>query len=305
MNESGPLVYIVIVNYNGWKDTLECLSSLGYLTYPRVGIVVIDNASSDNSETLIREHDSSVTLLQSGSNLGYASGNNLGIRYALKNGADYVWLLNNDTVVDTQALDHLVQRMQQDPKVGMCGSTLLYYHKRDTIQVLAGATYNQWLGISSHLGKDELLSCLHDPQAIEQQLDYIIGASMLVSRTFLEEVGLMNEAYFLYYEEIDWATRAKGKFTLGYAPASIIYHKEGASVGTTKLAMSKLKRLRSEYYGLRSRLLFTRSYFPVALPSVYLGILLMFVTRAAKGEWARVKTLAEALWLLLTNKRPA
>ncbi len=300
-----PRVAIILVNYNGCQDTLECLRSLDKLTYPAFNVIVVDNASSDHSETMIRQHYPTITVLQSGSNVGYAGGNNLGIRRALDQGADYIWLLNNDTVVDPEALSHLVQRMQQNPKIGMCGSTLLYYHQRDTVQVLGGATYNKWLGISSHLGMNEPATLVHDSLEVERQLAYIIGASLLVSRTFLETVGLMNEAYFLYFEEIDWATRAKGRFTLGYAAQSIVYHKEGASVGTTKLAMPKLKRLRSEYYSLRSRLLFTRSYFPEALPSVCLGIVLMAVTRATKGEWARVKNLGEAVWLLLIGKRPA
>jgi GT2 family glycosyltransferase len=300
-----PFVSIVIVNYNGCNDTLECLGSLKELAYPNFDVIVVDNASSDNSATTIRQSYPTLTLLQSGQNLGYAGGNNLGIKQALNDGADYIWLLNNDTVVHPHALTHLVERMQQDPGVGMCGSTLLYYHKRDTVQVLAGATYNKWLGISSHLGEQSPAAIVHDARQIENQLAYVIGASMLVSRSFLEKIGLMNEAYFLYYEEIDWATRARGVFTLGYAPQSIIYHKEGASVGTTKQAVPKLKRLRSEYYGLRSRLLFTRTYFPTALPSVYLGIILMALTRSLKGEWSRVKNLGQVVWLLLVGKRPA
>jgi GT2 family glycosyltransferase len=244
-----PLVYIVILNFNGWQDTLECLASLKQLAYPRFQTVVVDNASSNNSEEMIRQHYPTITLIQSGKNLGFAGGNNLGIRYALEKQADYIWLLNNDTVVETRALTHLVQRMQAKPLAGMCGSTLRYYDRREVVQVLGGATYNRWLGIQKPIGEGESANVIHNSDEIEAQLDYVIGASLLVSRSFIEKIGYLNEDYFLYYEEIDWATRARGQFTLTYAPQSIVYHKEGATIGTTKSLVSSARSLAYSVHG--------------------------------------------------------
>ncbi|MGL4610998.1 MAG: glycosyltransferase family 2 protein [Trueperaceae bacterium] len=299
-----PLVYIIIVNYNGWKDTVECLTSLTRLTYSHFNVVVVDNDSSDNSETIIRQHFPDRTMLQSGKNLGFAGGNNLGIRYAIQKNTDYVWLLNNDTVVDPESLSYLVKRMQEKPSAGMCGSRLLYYDRKEIVQVLGGSTYNKWLGVQKPIGEGESADIIHTPNEIEAQLSYIIGASLLVSRALIETIGYMNEDYFLYYEEIDWSIRAKDKYTLAYAPQSVVYHKEGSTIGTTKSQIPSAKRLRSEFYSLRSRLIFTRNHFPEALPTVYVGIFLMFAKRVLRGEWVRIKTLGQAVSLLLKGQKP-
>ena len=286
-------VYIILVNWNGWQDTIECLESLLLLESPEFRIVVCDNGSSDNSLQEIKNWadcrkiqyaeyqrieaeeggslsaDPVLTLIRNGENLGFAGGNNVGLRYALARGdAGYCWLLNNDTVVAPDSLTHMVTRMQQQPTAGICGSTILLYHDRQWIQALGGGHYCRWIGLPWHYGRFSTWGTAINTKRAESWMNYVEGASMLVSRQFLDEVGLLCEDYFLYFEEADWAIRSEGRFKLAYAPDSIIYHKVGNSVGTSSNP-AKMSYL-SDYYNIRNRLLFTRRFYPAALPTVYL-----------------------------------
>ena len=283
-----PLVYIVILNWNGWRDTLECLTSLEALTYDHYEIVVVDNASTDGSRERIRTVYPNLTLIQSGANLGFAGGNNVGVKHALLHDADFVWLLNNDTVVEKGALSQLVARAQSDPDIGMCGSTLIYYHNRDVVQAYGGGTYNKWLGLTKRLGHGSSRAEPVNAAEVERKLDYIEASSLLVSRVFLDRVGLMEETYFLYYEEIDWVTRARGQFKLGYAKDSVVYHKEGSSTGASDYATSP-KSWTADYYSVRNRLLITRRFFPLALPTLYLSLTGVVVNRVRRRQWGRVQ----------------
>lgn len=296
-----PLVAVVIVNWNGWQDTLACLDSLQHLNYKNHVVIIVDNASTDDSVQRIQSAYPYTEIIQSITNLGFAGGNNLGIERALELQAEYVWLLNNDTEVDAFALHHLVERMMQNPRIGMCGSTLVYHHDRQQHQGLAGARYNRWRGLGHIIGQYSPVTQPLSQQEVERQLDYIIGASLLVSCQCIREIGLLAEDYFLYYEEIDWAERCRGKYTLGYAPGSIVYHKEGKSIGSSHIE-DKAKRLRSEYYMIRSRLRFTRKFFPYASLTVMLNILLTIVIRLLRLQWGRAVTLSHAFWLTLTQR---
>jgi GT2 family glycosyltransferase len=305
-------VYIILVNWNGWRDTLECLESLLLLDYPDFRIVVCDNGSTDESPHLIKtwaEHravgfseyprveaesggdldaDPVLTLIRNDENLGFAGGNNVGLRHVLaRDGADYCWLLNNDTVVESDALAHLVSRMQQQPLVGVCGSTIRLYHNRDRIQALGGGHYYRWIGLPWHYGRFTLWPGRIDRQErAESRMNYVEGASMLVSRHFLLEVGLLCEDYFLYFEEADWALRAKGRFKLGYAPRSAVYHKVGGSIGTS--SNPARKSFVCDFYNIRNRILFARRHYPATLPTIYLVLLGEVLLRALCGKWDRI-----------------
>lgn len=322
------LVYIVVLNWNGWKDTLECLESLFRLEYPRFRVVVCDNGSSDNSveyigawaegrlclwreescplrdlsrppvvkpiryrELSISDVKSEVSLtektplilIRNEENLGFAGGNNVGLRFALADrDTRYVWLLNNDTVVDARALCRLVERMEERPDAGICGSTILFFDRPDIVQSLGGAVYNHRIGSNRHLGLHQNVRQSTVAEIVERQMDYVVGASMLVRRQFLETIGLMDERYFLYFEELDWATRGKGIFRLAYSAASIVYHKEGASAGTS--SAKKGKSPLSDFYSIRNRIVFTKKFYPWALPMVYAGIFLAFLNRVRRGQ---------------------
>lgn len=301
------LVCIILVNWNGWRDTQECLASLQIIPGKKHRVVVCDNGSTDDSVQQIavwaQEHciackqydradaekgedcsvDPWLTVIRSDENLGFAGGNNLGLRYGLaQDRFDYFWLLNNDTVVKPDSLTYLVERMRQDPAIGICGSTILNYTKRDKILALGGGRYISWLGIPWHHGRFYQYAPDIDRKRAEKRMNYVEGASMLVSRRFLEQVGLMYEEYFLYFEELDWALRGKERFRLGYAPDSIVYHKVGASIGTS--SNPARKSLVCDYYNIRNRIRFTRQHCPSALLTVYLVLLLEALVRILCGK---------------------
>lgn len=292
---TSPKVFIILVNWNGWKDTVECLHSLKELDYSDYSVIVVDNGSTDRSVNEIEYRFPDITLIKNKENRGFAGGNNVGITYALERDADYVWLLNNDTVVDRQALSHLVERMEEDDHTGICGSRLIYYHQRDTIQVLAGGSYNKWLATTDNFGQHQSVNATFDRQMIEEELDFIIGASMLVSREFLEEVGLLCEDYFLYYEEIDWGIRAAPHFSLGFAPKSIVYHKEGASTKATNLRKDDKSRL-SDYYLVKNRFKLTWKFYPYLMPLMYLTTVWTIVNRMRRGQWDRIPMILKLMF---------
>ncbi|WP_245555008.1 glycosyltransferase [Geopsychrobacter electrodiphilus] len=234
---------------------------------------------------------SELILIRTGANLGFAGGNNVGLRYVLaRDDFDYVWLLNNDTVVNSDALSYMVERMHGKPDAGICGSTLLYYDHPEKVQALGGGYYCKWIGLPWHQGRLQRAELKRNRDRAERWMNYIVGASMLVSRKFLRDIGLMCEDYFLYFEETDWALRAEGKFSLVYAPESVVYHKVGASIGTSSLPNKK--SLACDYYSARNRLLFTRRFFPEAIVTVWLCLFGAVLTRLLFGRIARAKMFA-------------
>jgi GT2 family glycosyltransferase len=225
-----------------------------------VAFVSIDASEASKKR---RSPDDRLVLIETGANLGFAGGNNVGIRYALARGdCDYVWLLNNDTVVEPDSLSAMVRMAEADPKLGICGSQLRSYALPHEIQTLGGRRYSRWSGRTWPLQELTTPRVSTTPGAP----DYVEGASMLISRRCLEAVGLLEESYFLYYEELDLTARARPAFHFGYSPESVVYHKEGASIGSAHV---KTKRsVLSDYYQARNRIVFSRRYHLWFLPSV-------------------------------------
>lgn len=237
--------WIIILNWNGLSDTVECVRSCLELEYAPYEIVIVDNGSADGSETVLRETFPEVKVIQTGRNLGYAGGNNAGIRHAVMEGADYIWLLNNDTVAHPRALDALVGQAKQDPSIGIVGSKICCYADRSRL-LYAGGRVDMGTGVTEHIGYGRIDDGSFDQTA---ETDYITGCSLLVKREVIENIGLMNEDYFLYFEETEWCVQAqRSGYRLIYAPQSVVYHKESATV--RKFAGAML------YYLVRNRLLF-------------------------------------------------
>lgn len=264
------LVHVVIVNWNGWADTVECLESLYRLDREDVSIAVCDNGSTDGSVGRLAEwlagHPGPVTIVENGTNLGFAGGCNAGIARALSDpGCHYVWLLNNDTVVAQGALTALVALMEAEPDIAICGSTLLFHHRPELVQGLGG-WFSPWIGRGGHLGHNCTADDLPDRAAIEAQLDYVIGASMLVRRAVFERTSGLREDYFLYYEELDLARRLVSGERQAWAPASLVYHKEGRSIGTASQGRPSDT---SRYYLQVNLLRFYRRHYPWLLPIAF------------------------------------
>src|SRR3990172_8028667 len=223
-----PIVYIVILNWNRLDDTLECIESISTLYYPNFKIIVVDNGSKENSPDIINEKYKDVILIKNKENLGFAEGNNVGIRYALSKDAKYIWLLNNDTVVDQNALTAMIEIGESIPECGIMGSKIYYYDKPELIW-FAGATINWKKAISNHIGQNQKDSPQYD---ILHEMERVTGCSMLVKKEVCERIGLMDDSLFLYAEELDWCVRArKAGYKILYVPSSIIYHKVSISTG--------------------------------------------------------------------------
>lgn len=240
-----------------------------------------------------------LTVASTGGSKGFAAGNNVGMRHGLTRDYDYFWILNNDTVVEPTALVRLVARMQSDPEIGVCGSTLVFYARPDIVQAWGGGTYNPHSATSPLLGLGQPFppappaDALHVRSTLEASEFCIVGAAMFCSRTFLEKVGLMNEELYLYFEEIDWTLRMQPFFKNGYEPQSIVYHKHGGTMGGGKKGGGKKKPSRHRiYYMTLNRILFTRKHYPRSLPTVVAAILMQAARNALRGR------LAISSWIL-------
>ncbi len=216
-----------------------------------------------------------IVLVQTGRNGGFAAGNNVGLRYALAHGgARYVWLLNPDTVVDPDALTALVAAAEADPRAAMVGGKLLHYYQPDRVQAAAGGRVVRWSGRVRLVGDGLPDGPRWD---LPGPLDYVHGACLLARVEALRTVGLMDESFFMYYEETEWCLRAQQMgWRLGYAPRCRVWHKEGGGAGRRGPVQ--------EYHGLRSQLLFVRKRTPAVFPlavahSVYRSVLPKVIRR--------------------------
>ena len=311
---------VILVNWKRASDTCACISSLERTIDIDWCAVVCENGSPDDSATGLRdfliekytERKRStavprvfdyyaegnaiprVTLVLSPSNLGFAGGNNLAYHHAPADvKTEFIWFLNNDTEVEPETLSRMIDRMKQDTSIGICGSTLVYAHDRKTVQAFGGSAYHPFSGLVYQIGNGKTWPCTVDANSVEARMRYVSGASALVTSEFIDQVGLMCEDYFLYYEEIDWAERArKAGFRLGYAPKAVVFHKEGAVLGSGKSAH---RSMLAEYYAIQGKLAITRRFFPWALPTVYLFAFLQVLRRTMQGYWPRARMMAEVL----------
>lgn len=240
-----PKVILIIVCYNGVADTLECLDSLTRLTYPDVETVVVDNASTDGTVQTVRERFPVVHVLETGDNLGYAGGNNFGVRYALNTlGGDYTFLLNNDTTMEPDLLEPMVAYSESEQDAGIVGPLMCYYDTPETVWASGGKMSGR---ADSVLVDNERAVADISDQPCER--DFVIGCGILIRRDVWDAIGFFDERFFLYYEDSDLCFRAR---RAGYKnvtiPGARLYHKVSRSTG-----MDSVQTL---YYMRRNALLF-------------------------------------------------
>jgi GT2 family glycosyltransferase len=339
---------IVLLNYNGWRDTLACVDSLFASRTGFTQLIVCDNASPDGSLAELRRglaervarhaatwqrwhanahgaaldlaelskpqvdagatSNAALVLIDNQANLGFARGNNVGLRLAFRRpDLQWFWLLNNDTEVRPDTIASLMSAATRRPEVDLWGCTVIYHAHPDTVQALGGGALNPCTAESRHLGAFTPVADVraHDAafvQRIEREMDYPLGAAMLASRAWLSDVGLLGEQYFLYYEELDWALRGRARHALGYAAEAWVFHKEGASIGTAPSGGSPF----SVFHLHRSRLLFARLRLPRrTLPGVIARSLWQSVKMALKQQGPQARAAARGMWDGLTTPVPA
>ncbi|MFL7892995.1 MAG: glycosyltransferase family 2 protein [Anaerolineales bacterium] len=247
ITQNNPLVYVVILNWNNAEDTLACLESLQASDYNPFIPVVVDNGSSDGSVEKIRAAFPEVKRIELTSNLGYAEGNNAGIRLAMNSNADYVMILNNDTLVEPEMLAELVALAESNQQIGMIGPMMYCFQPSDTIFALG--SFVDW-----HRGETINRGMFQPSKNLEgnlkaEKVDFITGCGVLVSRKLLEEVGALDPIYYLNFEDADWGVRAQRQgFEIWYTPKAILWHKVSATLGQASP--------KNTYYMTRNALLF-------------------------------------------------
>lgn len=265
---SQPLVSIISINYDHPEVTCQMLDSLRKITYPNIEVIVVDNASPNDDPSIIPARYPEVKFIQLEKNLGFAGGNNVGIRQAR---GKYILLLNNDTEVTPDFLEPLVAKFENNPDIGVVSPKIKFHHTPDTLQFTVITPINKFTGRSKGLGfgvKDV------GQWEFDAETAYAHGAAMMVPRHVIEKVGLMAEIYFLYYEELDWCYRIRqAGYKIYYVHNSLVYHKE--SISTGKMSPTKI------YWMNRARLLYIRRN--VRQPILTLALMYQFLVAIPKN----------------------
>lgn len=232
------MVDIIILNYNGKEDTLECLESLQYLDYDNVRLTLVDNGSSDGTVDAVAAKYPEVNLIKSPENLRFAGGNNLALQNTIDENFDYALLLNNDTTVKSDFLNKLVEAAESDPAIGLAAGKMYYYDHPNTIW-FAGGKSNVHFAFMRHIGIGK-----EDDGSFDdiREVTFLNGACLLIKCDALKRIGLLDEEFFLYGEDLDFGIRAqKAGFKLHYQPDSIIWHKISKSTPPVKKLMYRYK----------------------------------------------------------------
>jgi GT2 family glycosyltransferase len=276
--EALPRVFCVIVNWNGRADTMACLETLMQQEYPRLHVVVVDNGSSDDSVERIRSGFPQVEVIETGRNLGFASGTNVGVRRALQQDAQFVWLLNNDTLAPPDTCSKLVARARQEPDAGAVGSVLYYMHDPARVQAWGGGNLKVWMGRTTHFLKPAKLG----------RHSYLTFASVLLRREALLRVGVLYEGFFMYWDDADFALRlTRAGYRLAVAEDTCVLHKEGGSA-------ERRSALIDRFY-VTAGMRFLKRHAAAPLLSMGLFLTLKLAKRLASGEWKN----AQAVFLAI------
>lgn len=294
------MVAAIILNWENWPPTLRCLDALRESEFPQLAIIACDNASRDDSQRQIRAwadrnsaqktgRDRWQLLTQPGRptrefrllcnpiNGGFSFGNNAGIRAALETGADFVWLLNNDAVPKPDALSALAQAAANAPKAGIIGSVILNLERPEELLAWGGGKINRWLGTARDVRRE----------TAPGRLDYITGASMLIRAQVFHDVGLLDEGFFLYWEDADFCVRARrAGWQFVVAPGAKILHEGSATVG---------RRGQERFYAA-SAVRMWRKHSRTPLVPILLGTTGRLAKRLLKGRWQAARVVLATSW---------
>ncbi|HEB62822.1 MAG TPA: glycosyltransferase family 2 protein [Bacteroidetes bacterium] len=292
MPSKDPFISIITINYNQLEVTCEMLDSISCLNYPNIEVIVVDNHSSNSPLEYLKNNYPWVKLIASPQNLGFAGGNNLGIKIAK---GDYLYFINNDTELLENSLNPLIELFEQKPSLGVVCPKICYYPAqgvvKDTIQYVGASQVSTLTARNKILGEGEI-----DKGQYKQAMKtaYAHGAAMLVSREVIDKVGMMPEEFFLYYEELDWSEQIRrAGFEIYVEPRAMIYHKESVSIGNA----SPFKT----FYLTRNRILFmrrNRSKLQFLLFSIFLFFITIpknIISFLLKGEFEHIKSFLKAI----------
>ncbi len=291
-----PLVSIITINYNQLEVTLDLLNSLRKISYSEIEIIVVDNASPTDNPDKIKEAYPEIQLIKSNKNLGFAGGNNLGIRQAK---GKYLFFINNDTIVPEKIIEPLVERLENNPEIGMVSPKIKFHWNPNLVQYAGYTKTNPYTIRNNSIGYHQTDGPQFDQPG---ETESIHGAAMMVPLEVIKKAGLMPEIYFLYYEEQDWVQMIKrAGYKIFYEPKSFILHKESVSTGKN----SPFKT----YYMARNRLVYTRRNYNGK--NLMISVIYQFLIAAPKNillclftlKWEHFRAYCRALgWNLVHYK---
>jgi GT2 family glycosyltransferase len=268
-----PAVTCIILNWNGWQDTIECLGALKQCTYTNLSTVVVDNGSTNDSVGRIKAFRPDILVLESGKNLGFAGGNNIGIRHAIRYSAEYVWLLNNDTIPAPDALTALVAKALTDNRIGAVGSVCYYADSPSAIEAWGGARVNLWIGYGRNSTKPRQDDWFHS----------LNGTSILVSTAAIKDAGLLDEGFFLYWEDTEFCLRLrKHGWRIAAAPASRIAHIVHGSTAGNSVQLDR--------YQTASALRLLQLHSPAPRLASILFLMIRFARRLVRLQFSRCRS---------------
>jgi GT2 family glycosyltransferase len=296
--EHWPRVAAITLNWNGRDDTLECVAALKRLAYPRLEIVVVDNASADGSVEAFKTQYADITVLTNEANVGYAEGFNRGLEWAYRQGFDYFLIINNDTVIDPEALTELVKLAESQVDIGFVSGKVYWFNDPTRLQTAGRLSDPDGL-VGGHVASGEI-----DAGQVDQvrEYDFVDDIFLLVRRAVYEQVGGYDPNFFLYYEETDWCARTRrAGFRLLYTPYAKIWHK--GRVGNAGLNLSPMRY----YYLWRNRIVFVsrnatlaqrRRFLRAFVPDSILGVARLVKRGLFRHALAQLRgTAAGLFWL--------
>jgi GT2 family glycosyltransferase len=282
-----PLVISVVLNSNRREDTLQCLKSLNQNTYQNHRIILLDNASCDGSIEAVRSLLPNVHIIQLQINLGYAGNNNVGIEAAITQGADWVFVLNEDTILAPDCIAQLVSAGEIDPSIGIVGPMVYHYDEPNIIQSAGGKTdkyYRAW-----HLGWNE---ADHNQFSQPHPVEWISGCGIMVRRAVIEQVGAIDERFFYYVEEFEWCLRArKSGWKIIHVPQAKLWHKGIQRNYQPKPSVT--------YYATRNRLLVLLKHHASLMVWIvtWSQLLRTYISWTVKPKWRSMSKHRYAMWL--------
>jgi len=293
-------IHIILLNYKNWQDTIECLESLKKINLNNFEIILVEvcnlNNSTENLKNYLKNYQIKLKFIELNENKGFAYANNQAIKYIqTQNDTEYIWILNNDTIVEENTLSSLLnfhKQKSENEKVGFVGSKILEYSSPSTIQTVGG-TFNPKTGYSLLKGKNEEdINQYSEPF----ETDYVIGASMFFNKTLIDKIGYMPEGYFLYYEDIDWCITAQKQGYKNFTnPQSIVLHKQGAATGNKYNKKKTTSPTRKYMYS--SYIKFYKKNYPKYYKRAYLILFKQFLGKIFRLQFSEAIIIFKTIFI--------
>jgi GT2 family glycosyltransferase len=295
-----PRVSIIILNWNSYEVTLDCLLSLRKIDYSNFEVVLVDNGSVDESSEKLLANAPEIQLIRNATNLGFAGGCNVGMRDALRRGTDYVLLLNNDTIVAPDFLSHLVRVAESDEKIGAVSPKVLFFDHPDRLNY-AGGEHTRWRLFPKVFGLRQLDDGKYDKI---REVSFLTGCTFLIKAAVVRQIGVLEEVYFHFYEDIEWSLRVlKAGYKAMYVPSAVVWHREhyvtDMSQGNGFI----------EFSLARANMIFARKHVPLKLwpfkmPFFVAWMIYRTLVFSSRRDWQKVLALYKGFWAGCVTKLP-